>query len=73
MTEFSEMVRGEEDAIGNCAEVRADDYFVHIITDDYEGHAMFHVSVARELVAVLERAIKHIESTPRAGRPTEDD
>lgn len=57
-----EIVTGDEGAIAGFARVVADNYFVHVITDDYEGHAMFHVSVARKLIPALQRAIEHVES-----------
>lgn len=62
MKDFQEIIRGDEGEIGNFAEVLADSHFVHVITDTYEGHAMFDVSVARKLVEVLGRAILHVES-----------
>jgi hypothetical protein len=68
MPNFSEVVRGDDDAVANWCEVEADDYFVHVSTDPYEGHAMFHVSVARKLRDALDRAIRHVESTQRAGQ-----
>lgn len=64
---YSEWVRGHPDAIANHCEVAADDYFVHIETDPYEGHVMIHVTAAKKLRAALTRAIKHVEATKRAG------
>lgn len=69
MKDFYEQVRGKKDAVANFCEVKAGDYFVSVITDDYEGHAHMHVSVAKKLRAALGRAIKHVEATERAGRP----
>ena len=60
--EYSEFVIGDEDAIASYCEVQADDYFVRVITDTYEGSAQMHVSVARKLGEALRRAVEHVEA-----------
>lgn len=62
---YTEDIYGDDDAVARWATVQADDYFVSVITDPYEGHAMFHVSVAKKLRAALDRAIQHIEEQAR--------
>lgn len=61
--DFSELVTGKRGAVANWCRVDADDYFVSVVTDDYEGSAHMHVSVAKKLRAALGRAIKHVEGT----------
>ena len=68
--QFEEFVKGDDGKIGNWLTVTADDYFVSVITDPYEGHAMFDVSVAKKLLEVLPRAIKHVEGA-KAQKPGE--
>lgn len=62
MKEFSESVNGDPLAVANHCTVEADDYFVRVITDPYEGNAQMHVSVAKKLIRVLERAVQHVET-----------
>jgi hypothetical protein len=66
--DFYELVEGKKGEIANRCEVGADDYFVSVTTDDYEGCAQMHVSVAKKLRAALGRAIKHVEATEGAGK-----
>lgn len=63
---FKEDIYGDANAIGNYLELTADDYFVNVITDCYEGHAMFDVSTAEKLLDALPRAIAHVKSCRRA-------
>lgn len=63
--EFREHVLGDAGEVAGSCDVEADDYFVSIITCPYEGHAQFHVSVAKRLLEVLPRAIAHVESADR--------
>ena len=66
--QYHEHVQGTQGKVANYCDVEAGDYFVSVITDRYEGHAMFHVSVAKKLRAALGRAIKHVEAQPRTNR-----
>jgi len=44
--------------IASRCEVSTDGYFFNVITDDYEGHAMFTLPVALEVHIALGQAIE---------------
>jgi 16S rRNA G1207 methylase RsmC len=59
--DFLETIGGDAGEIVNSVEVRADDYFITVETDAVEGSAMFHYSVAKQLIPALQRAIEYVE------------
>lgn len=64
---FYKEVVGDGRFLSHRVDIEADDYFITVETDRYEGCAMFHVSLIDEVIEQLKLAKAHVMSTKRKG------